>query len=226
MKTHLQCHGWRIWLFFFGSNTHFAPVWWEFAQSGLSWIFSREAPSWIPGLCAKPGGGRLENAWSRKLTTPWWPFHGQQNPCIPCILPWKTVYCLLGIMDIVGIICLHYFSKQNLKCTFCKKNEPVYLTATAWAFLCCFLNWIFCLETEFHPFLLSNFKRGKIGPLLSKHFNKNNPKVKSIWNLLLLLFCFYFPITNFWFLAYMKSNKNYCIISIWLHSQFCNLNAR
>ena len=54
---------------------------------------------------------------------------------------------------------------------------------------CGFFNWKFCLETDFSsPSLLSTFKMGKIGTLLSKHFNKNNSQGEICMKSLFLLF--------------------------------------
>lgn len=108
---------------------------------------------------------------------------------IPSILPWKAVYCLLGILDMAGIVCLYYFL-INLE-----EKELVYLTATAWGFLYCFLNWNFCLETEFYPLsVLPSLKGGKSEHCFLNILVKKSPK----WNLyevfyyFLLLFYFYF----------------------------------
>lgn len=74
-----------------------------------------------------------------------------------------------------------YIIFQNLKCTFWKKNEPVYLTATASAFLCCFFhsNSVRKRNLFLLPFCVV-FKRGEIGTLLSSILVKAAPKVKSI----------------------------------------------
>lgn len=96
---------------------HFVPFWWDLARGGLSWIFSREASALDLGDCVKPGGclGALENARSQKLPALWWPFSVDSRTLgIPSILPWKTVYCLLGILDIAGIVCVCCFSKSKL----------------------------------------------------------------------------------------------------------------
>lgn len=160
---------------------HFVPIWWDFAQRGLSWIFNRETSELGPrGLCrawwqlwTTCESLKLE-AYCSRVTF----FLCGTTLGIPNILPWKTVYCLLGIPDIIGIPCLYYFSKYNRKCTFWKKTEPVYLTAMAWTFL----GVVSLIENSVWkrifrlPSLLSSFKRGKIGTLLSKHFNRNNPQ--------------------------------------------------
>lgn len=70
-----------------------------------------------------------------------------------------------------------YIIFQNLKCTFWKKNEPVYLTATASAFLCCFFHSKFCTETEsLSPSLLCSFQKRGDWNFTFQHFSKSCPK--------------------------------------------------
>jgi hypothetical protein len=124
---------------------HLVPLWWEFgvwSQMGVGLWMSYQG---TPGSWILLGGGKHENPWSCKLIALWWPFPLIAEPLM--FLAYyleRTVYCLLGFLDFVGIICLCY-----LKCTFWKKNEPIYLTTTVWTFLCAVsLDENFCLETK------------------------------------------------------------------------------
>lgn len=184
----------------------FVPVWWEWAQGGLSWICSGEISELDPGgLCqAWWLSGRAWECLKPEAHCSLATFSMESRAFgIPGILPWKTVYCLLGILDIAGIICLHYFSNSKMH-SLEEKWTCLFNCNSLNFFFYCFLHWKFGLETEFHlPFLLCSFKRvcvcvwGGIGTSIFKHFHKNSPQsepyMKSfIIFIVIVLFLFFY----------------------------------
>lgn len=209
----------------------FVPVWWEWAQGGLSWICSGEISELDPGgLCqAWWLSGRAWECLKPEAHCSLATFSMESRAFgIPGILPWKTVYCLLGILDIAGIICLHYFSNSKMH-SLEEKWTCLFNCNSLNFFFYCFLHWKFGLETEFHfPFLLCSFKRvcvyvcvwGDLEHRFSNIFIKTAPKVNPIWSLLLfllLLFCFYFSIHITWFFCLYEVRRkllyNFCVVA-------------
>lgn len=111
---------------------HFIPAYWKFDQRGLCWVLDFGCLNWEV-LELDPGGllrawcpSRLQKPWSWELIAHWWPF-----PCTAKPLTFlsyyleRIIYCLLGILDFIGIICLF----------FCFKKSEIYFLEEKWTYL-------------------------------------------------------------------------------------------
>ena len=147
----------------------------------LSWTLRDYAEPLCSGRC-------LEKAGSWKLTSHGWTFSYTAQPLTfrhtilkDTLLPHRNSgYCQNHLL----------FLKIKWKMHFWEEKRTCLCNCIDLGFSrCAFFNWKFCLETDFSsPSLLSTFKMGKIGTLLSKHFNKNNSQGEICMKSLFLLF--------------------------------------